>query len=169
MELAARIVSAYLSKNAVPVGDLPPLIRSTYASLSGLDALAWRPAAHSRYPGATSEKPGAARIRRSVRPDGLVSFVDGKTYKTLKRHLTAHGLHPQSYRERYGLPADYPMVAHNYAEQRSQIAKSIGLGRVERPCGPAKVDRSLLASQARRHSSDVSSNCVTPQGLRYAR
>ncbi|SFU97489.1 ROS/MUCR transcriptional regulator protein [Methylobacterium sp. UNCCL125] len=64
-----------------------------------------------------------------MRPDGLVSFVDGKTYKTLKRHLTAHGLHPQSYRERYGLPADYPMVAHNYAEQRSQIAKTIGLGR----------------------------------------
>ncbi|MCJ2101238.1 MucR family transcriptional regulator, partial [Methylobacterium sp. E-046] len=64
----------------------------------------------------------------SVRPDGIVSFIDGKTYKTLKRHLTSHGLDPKSYRDRYGLPSDYPMVAPSYAEQRSALAKAIGLG-----------------------------------------
>ena len=74
------------------------------------------------------EKPSPAQIRKSVRPDGIVSFIDGKTYKTLKRHLTSHGLDPRSYRERYGLPADYPMVAPSYAEKRSQLAKQIGLG-----------------------------------------
>lgn len=64
-----------------------------------------------------------------ARADGLVSFLDGKTYKTLKRHLTSHGLEPRAYRERFGLPADYPMVAPNYAAQRSALAKQIGLGR----------------------------------------
>jgi predicted transcriptional regulator len=63
-------------------------------------------------------------------PDGVVSFLDGKTYKTLKRHLGTHGLDPVSYRQRFGLPADYPMVSPNYAAQRSALAKSIGLGRV---------------------------------------
>ncbi|TXN57906.1 MucR family transcriptional regulator, partial [Methylobacterium sp. WL18] len=74
------------------------------------------------------DKPSAAQIRKSVQHDGIVSFIDGKTYKTLKRHLTANGLSPQSYRERYGLPTDYPMVAPSYAEQRSALAKAIGLG-----------------------------------------
>jgi predicted transcriptional regulator len=74
------------------------------------------------------EKPTPAQIRKSVRHDGIVSFIDGKTYKTLKRHLSANGLDPYSYRERYGLPADYPMIAPSYAEQRSAIAKAIGLG-----------------------------------------
>nr|WP_306426580.1 MucR family transcriptional regulator [Methylobacterium soli] len=69
-----------------------------------------------------------AEIRRSVTPEALISFIDGR-YKTLKRHLAVHGLSPFSYRERYGLPADYPMVAPAYGEARSQIAKSIGLGR----------------------------------------
>ena len=76
------------------------------------------------------EKPTAAQIRDSITPDGIVSFVDGKTYKTMKRHLTTNGFDPQSYRQRFGLPADYPMVAPNYAAQRSALAKSIGLGRV---------------------------------------
>ena len=74
------------------------------------------------------EKPSPAQIRKSVRHDGIVSFIDGKTYKTLKRHLTSHGLDPRSYRDRYGLPADYPMVAPGYAERRSALAKAIGLG-----------------------------------------
>jgi predicted transcriptional regulator len=74
------------------------------------------------------DRPSASEIRKSARPDGIVSFLDGKTYKTLKRHLTSHGLDPKAYRERYGLPADYPMVASAYAEQRSALAKAIGLG-----------------------------------------
>ena len=76
-----------------------------------------------------ADKPTPAQIRKSVRPEGIVSFIDGKTYKTLKRHLTKHGLNPQSYRDRYGLPGDYPMVAPSYAAQRSALAKAIGLGR----------------------------------------
>lgn len=89
------------------------------------------------------EKPSAAQIRKSVTDDGIVSFIDGKTYKTLKRHLSTHGLDPRSYRERYGLPADYPMVAPSYAAQRSALAKQIGLGRPgalaerEEPAKPA--------------------------------
>ncbi len=75
-----------------------------------------------------ADKPSTAQIRKSIRPDGLVSFIDGKTYKTLKRHLTSHGLDPRAYRDRYGLPGDYPMVAPAYAEQRSALAKAIGLG-----------------------------------------
>ncbi|SFT28250.1 ROS/MUCR transcriptional regulator protein [Methylobacterium sp. yr668] len=76
----------------------------------------------------TVEKPTPAQIRKSVRHDGIVSFIDGKAYKTLKRHLTSHGLDPKSYRERFGLPADYPMTAPSYAAQRSALAKAIGLG-----------------------------------------
>ncbi|MCJ2093764.1 MucR family transcriptional regulator, partial [Methylobacterium sp. J-072] len=74
------------------------------------------------------DKPTPAQIRKSVQQDGIVRFLDGKTYKTLKRHLTANGRSPQSYRERYGLPADDPMVAPSYADQRSALAQAIDLG-----------------------------------------
>jgi predicted transcriptional regulator len=75
------------------------------------------------------EKPTPAQVRKSITPDAIISFIDGKAYKTMKRHLGTHGLDPHSYRQRYGLPSDYPMVAPNYAAQRSALAKSIGLGR----------------------------------------
>lgn len=80
------------------------------------------------------------QIKKSITPEGLISFMDGKRYKTLKRHLTTHGLSPESYRVRFGLPHDYPMVASDYAAQRSALAKSIGLGRVsaEVPAAPAE-------------------------------
>jgi predicted transcriptional regulator len=74
------------------------------------------------------ERPTSAQIRKSVQDDGLVSFIDGRSYKTLKRHLTAHDLTPERYRERFGLPIDYPMTAPGYAAQRSALAKAIGLG-----------------------------------------
>ncbi|CAO4179540.1 ROS/MUCR transcriptional regulator protein [Methylorubrum populi] len=74
------------------------------------------------------ERATPAQIKKSITPNALVSFVDGKPYKTLKRHLSQHGLDPQSYRTRYGLPADYPMTAPSYSEQRSALARSIGLG-----------------------------------------
>ena len=107
-----------------------------HASLTGLANKAAVPAASKE-----AEKPTPAQIRKSVTPDALISFVDEKPYKTLKRHLSGHGLDPYSYRARYGLPNDYPMVAANYAAQRSELAKSIGLGRagaqapVEEPKG----------------------------------
>ena len=125
IELAGDIVSAYVSNNSVRPADLPDVIRSVHTALQ---ALATGVAAAS--PEAEIEKPTAAQIRKSVTPDGIVSFMDGKTYKTMKRHLTGHGLDPHSYRQRFGLPVDYPMVAPNYAAQRSALAKAIGLGQV---------------------------------------
>ena len=126
--MTAELVAAYVSNNPVPAAELPALIARVHGAISGL--VAGTPAAQAgAAPQAEVEKPSAAQIRKSVRHDGIVSFIDGKAYKTLKRHLTGHGLDPRSYRERYGLPADYPMVAPNYAAQRSALAKAIGLGR----------------------------------------
>ncbi|MCJ2102699.1 MucR family transcriptional regulator [Methylobacterium sp. E-046] len=124
-ELASEIVAAYVSNNSVPVAELPNLIQSVHGAVA---ALATGHSSNTALAEPT-EKPTAAEIRKSIRPDGLVSFLDGKTYKTLKRHLTAHGLEPRAYRERFGLPADYPIVAPSYAAQRSALAKAIGLGR----------------------------------------
>jgi predicted transcriptional regulator len=125
--ITAELVAAYVSNNPVPVAELPALITRVHGAIAGLVS-----GTLTADTGATAqadvEKPSAAQIRKSVRPDGIVSFIDGKTYKTLKRHLTSHGLDPRSYRDRYGLPADYPMVAPSYAEQRSALAKAIGLG-----------------------------------------
>ena len=123
--LASDIVSAYVSNNSVPIAELPVLIGNVHAALSRLGT--GTPVA--QIAAEPVEQPSASEVRRSIGRDGIVSFLDGKTYKTLKRHLTSHGLDPRSYRERYGLPADYPMVAPSYAEQRSALAKQIGLGR----------------------------------------
>jgi predicted transcriptional regulator len=125
VDLAADIVAAYVSNNPVRTTDLPDLIRSVHAALNGLVGGVAQPTEEI-----APEKPTAAQIRKSVMPDGIVSFLDGKSYKTLKRHLSSHGLDPHSYRQRYGLPADYPMVAPSYAAMRSELAKSIGLGQV---------------------------------------
>lgn len=123
--LTAEIVAAYVSNNPVPVVELPNLIQSVHNAVSGLTS----GGTHESAPSSVgAERPTQAQIRKSVRNDGIVSFIDGKSYKTLKRHLTGHGLDPRSYRERYGLPVDYPMVAPSYAEQRSALAKAIGLG-----------------------------------------
>ena len=127
VELAADIVSAYVSNNSVPVGELGNLLSSVHAALSGIAG--GEAAAPKEEP---IEKPSPAQIRKSITHDGLVSFVDGKTYKTLKRHLTGAGLDPASYRQRYGLPSDYPMTAPSYSEQRSALAKSLGLGQQRR-------------------------------------
>lgn len=124
LELTGDIVSAYVSNNSIPTPELPGLIQSVHAALTQLATGGDKAA-----PQETHEKATSAQIRKSVAPGGLVSFLDGKTYKTLKRHLAGHGLDPHGYRQRYGLPADYPMVAPDYAAQRSALAKSIGLGR----------------------------------------
>src|SRR5438309_170669 len=123
-ELASGIVAAYVSNNPIPLTELPNLIRSVHGAIAGL--VTGNSNANTGVAvQADVEKPSAAEIRKSVRDDGIMSFVDGKTYKTLKRHLSAHGLDPRSYRERHGLPADYPMVAPSYAAQRSALAKAI--------------------------------------------
>lgn len=126
--LTADIVSAYVSRNAVPVTGLAELIASIHASLSGIgkQAVADQP----------KQEP-AVNPRRSVTPDFIVCLEDGKKFKSLRRHLDVHyGMTPQQYREKWNLPRDYPMVAPNYAAQRSALAKASGLGR-KPAAGPA--------------------------------
>lgn len=120
-ELAAHIVSAYVANNSVPAADLPDLIATVHQAVSGLS----RPEA----PAVELQAP-AVNPRRSVHPDYIISLEDGKRFKSLKRHLmTYHGMTPEEYRAKWNLPADYPMVAPNYAAARSELAKKMGLGR----------------------------------------
>lgn len=121
VELAAHIVSAYVANNSVPAGDLPSLIASTYTALAGLGGPAPAPEPEKLTP--------AVSVKKSITPDFLICLEDGNKFKSLKRHLrTAYNLSPEQYREKWNLPPDYPMVAPAYAEARSQLAKSMGLG-----------------------------------------
>ena len=119
--MTANIVAAYVSRNDVPSNTVPGVIDTVYASLSGLGSASTGRDAHG--------KP-AVPIKRSVTPDYIVCLEDGKKLKMLKRYLrTTHSMNPEEYRAKWGLPADYPMVAPNYAKLRSDFAKAIGLGR----------------------------------------
>jgi predicted transcriptional regulator len=119
--LTSDIVAAHVSNNSVSVDDLPTLISNVYGALSGLGEEA---------PAAEAPPEPAVSIRSSVKPDHIVCLEDGKKLKMLKRHLATHyNLTPEQYRARWNLPADYPMVAPNYAEKRRELAKQIGLGR----------------------------------------
>ncbi|MEN7535832.1 MucR family transcriptional regulator [Aurantiacibacter flavus] len=118
--LAADIVTAHVANNSVEVSDVPVLIESVYGALAKLG--------HETVEEAKPEP--AVSIRASIKPDYLICLEDGKKMKMLKRHLkTAYNMTPEEYRERWNLPADYPMVAPNYAETRRELAKKIGLGR----------------------------------------
>ena len=120
--LAAEIVAAYVGANSVSAAQLPDIIRSVVDALASLDGQAEAPKAEALKP--------AVSIRKSITPDYLICLEDGKKLKMLKRHLRAtYDMSPQDYREKWGLPADYPMVAPNYAARRSEFAKQIGLGR----------------------------------------
>lgn len=121
IDLTADIISAYVSNNTVPANDLPNLIAEVHAALtktvSAEEEVVEEP-----------QKP-AVSIRRSITPDYIICLEDGKQFKSLKRHLRTHyDLSPEEYREKWGLPADYPMVAPNYAAARSALAKKMGLG-----------------------------------------
>jgi len=119
--LTSDIVAAHVSNNSVSVGDLPALISNVYGALAGLGQAA---------PVAEAPPEPAVSVRSSVKPDHIVCLEDGKKLKMLKRHLMTHyNLTPEQYRARWNLPADYPMVAPNYAEKRRELAKKIGLGR----------------------------------------
>ncbi len=127
LTFTARIVSAHVSHNAVPTEVLPAVIKSVYDTLSGLEAGVPAPA--------VAPVP-AVPVKRSVFPDYIVCLEDGEKLKMLKRHLRiAHGMTPEQYRERWGLPRGYPMAAPKYAAQRSALAKAAGLGR--KPSEPA--------------------------------
>ncbi len=119
--LTSDIVAAHVSNNNVDVEDVPTLITTVHAALASLDGNAEQ----------EEERPEpAVSIRSSVKKDHIVCLEDGKKFKMLKRHLmTTYGMTPDEYRERWGLPSDYPMVAPEYAETRRELAKKIGLGR----------------------------------------
>jgi predicted transcriptional regulator len=122
IELATQIVAAYVTKNPVEQADLPKLITEVHRALE-------KAAAGPAPAGAAAELKPPVNIKRSITPDYLICLEDGKKFKSLKRHLRTHfGLTPEQYREKWGLPADYPMVAPNYATSRSKLAKNMGLG-----------------------------------------
>ena len=125
IELAADIVSAYVSNNSVPAGDLPALISDVHAALSKVGTAPLEVPAEAPKP--------AVPVKKSVTPDYIICLEDGKKFKSLKRHLrTQYNMTPEQYREKWGLPADYPMVAPNYAKARSELAKEMGLGQQRR-------------------------------------
>ena len=120
LKLTAEIVAAHVSNNKLPAADLPQLIAQVHASLSDTASAS----------SSQSRPSPAVSIKKSVTADYIVCLEDGKKLKMLKRHLkAAYDLTPEQYRERWGLPSDYPMVAPNYAKKRSQLAKKIGLGK----------------------------------------
>jgi len=124
--LTADIISAYVSSNHLQSAELPKLIADVYAALNDM-ARGGKAAPEPAHPKATQ-----AEIRRSITHDYLISFEDGKSYKTLRRHLTLRGLTPEAYRQKWGLPHDYPMTSASYSEQRSELARSLGLGQQRR-------------------------------------
>jgi predicted transcriptional regulator len=156
-ELAAEIVSAFVSNNSVPKGELPGLIEAVHAALKKL-------AEGGDVAPAVSEPPApAVSVRKSVTPDYLICLDDGKRFKSLRRHLAMLGMTPEQYRAKWSLPSDYPMVAPNYAAQRSALTKSLGLGQLRQrpvvavpPRGGAQV---AAASQA---SPDKIETAVVP-------
>ena len=130
VEAAAEIVAAYVSNNAVATSDLAELMREVHTALVSAATEADKPPAPAAKP--------AVPIRRSVTPDYIICLEDGRKFRSLKRHLrTQYDLTPEQYREKWGLPLDYPMVAPNYAEARSQLAKKMGLGQQRRRRRPA--------------------------------
>lgn len=125
VDLAAEIVSAYVSNNTVPVSELSSLIAEVHRALNNTRA--------GRHPPEPEPLKPAVNPKKSVFPDYIVCLEDGKKFKSLKRHLRTHyDLSPEEYREKWALPVDYPMVAPNYAAARSALAKKMGLGQQRR-------------------------------------
>jgi predicted transcriptional regulator len=140
IDLATDIVSAYVANNSVPSADLPALISGVHSALSNLGQ-GGAPSAP------TVEKPTPAQIRKSITPDALISFIDGKPYKTLKLHLSRHGMTMEEYRVRFGLPRDYPSVSASYSETRSALAKSLGLGQRRRKAAAKTANTGETAAE----------------------
>lgn len=130
IELTVEIVSAYVSNNALSAADLPSLIAQVHAALGGLG---------NPVPAAEEPAAPAVPVKRSVHSDHIVCLEDGKHFKSLKRHLqTHHDMTPEQYRTKWSLPSSYPMVAPDYAAQRSELAKNFGLGRKPAAVAPVK-------------------------------
>lgn len=125
VEMSAEIVAAYVSSNQVAPQDLPSLIRTVYSALGGLTG--------GLAGGAELAQEPAVSVKKSVTPDFIICLEDGKKFKSLKRHLrTRYNMSPEEYRAKWGLPHDYPMVAPNYAKERSHLAKRMGLGQARK-------------------------------------
>lgn len=132
ISLTADIVAAHVGNNAVAASDVPHAITAVYGALERLGAPA-EPVV---------EKPkGAVSVRASIKSDHILSMIDGKPYKMLKRHLSRNGYTPESYREAFALPRDYPMVAADYSEKRRAVARKIGLGRKPEAPEPMPVPK----------------------------
>ena len=122
MEFASDIVSAYVSNNPIQSSELPELIRDVHATLRTLEGA----------DGAQAAQEPAVSVKKSITDEFLICLEDGKKFKSLKRHLRSkYGLSPEQYREKWGLPYDYPMVAPSYARKRSALAKEMGMGKLE--------------------------------------
>src|SRR4029078_12195879 len=131
-ELAADIVSAYVSNNSVPAADLSVLLNSVYAALTKT--------AKGQQEEPKAELVPAVSMRKSVTPDAIICLEDGKSFKSLKRHLrTTYDMTPEQYRAKWNLPADYPMVAPNYAKARSELAKTMGVGERRKKSPPVEA------------------------------
>ena len=140
LDMAAELVAAFVSNNSVPTGELPALIQTIHGALAKLNDGVKPPT-----PEEETKEP-AVSIRKSITPDYLTCLEDGKRFKSLKRHLAAHGLTPEQYRSKWKLPSDYPMVAPNYAASRSAMAKAMGLGQIRREAGARKRGRPSKAN-----------------------
>jgi predicted transcriptional regulator len=133
VELATRILTAYVSRNRVPATNLPDLLKEIHQAILQL----------GRPPERRPQRPNSSQIAASIRPDAITSFEDGKPYKALRRHLTLRGLTPEAYRAKWGLPVDYPMVCATYSARRSEISREISVGQQQR----AKIVP-IIAAQA---------------------
>lgn len=145
IELTTGIVSAYVSNNHVQGSELASLIAATHAALTGIGhgSTAAAPAVERLTPG---------QIRKSITPDALISFEDGKPYKTMRRHLTIRGLTPEAYREKWGLPHDYPMTAQSYSDRRSKMALALGLGNQRKKAMPKAAEPAEAVSDKPKHA-----------------
>ena len=141
IELAAEIVAAFVANNPLPKGELSSLIQAVHTAVVGLAA------GPESAPPQIEVKTPAVPIRKSITPDFLICLDDGKRFKSLRRHLSGLGLTPEQYREKWNLPFDYPMVAPNYAAQRSALAKQIGLGQIRPKGGVRKNSRRVEGQQ----------------------
>ena len=156
IELTADVVVAYVSNNSVPVSAVADLLSNVHAAISGLTN-----GGSGAGEGDKIKKATPAQIRKSITPDALTSFEDGKTYKTLKQHLRIRGLSPEAYRAKHGLPADYPMTSANYSAQRSQLARDLGLGQLAKGASKAEA--------ARAPQDEVVSKAPAPERRRAGR
>jgi predicted transcriptional regulator len=132
-DLTSDIVSAYVSKNSVPPGELPSLIASVHGALSRVNEPQQE---------ASPQREPPMPWKKAIKPDHIISFEDGRPYKSLKRHLSTRGLTPEQYREKWGLPPSFPMVAPNYSAARSELAKKLGLGQARKGAKKSAEKRS---------------------------